>query len=716
MDGSRLPPRPHLFGCERKIRREQTEIGREGDQQRRIGRCRQLGSMITVPPRLHQLDVVVTEIPEGLLDLIERRRVVVVLELLGREPHEVRETLEHPTVDRHRDRPSGLGLEQRELRGVEQLGGEPAAHLHLSRFEGRVGARTPACGPISHAVRPVLFEERHGCDDVALGLRHLLSIGVEHPSRDGRVLPRQRLVLEVRAEHRGKQPGADDVVCLRTHVHRKYAGEQVWILEPAACDLRGQRRGRPGVHDVRIAGEAIRLVSLRGRVPVGNVCGGIERQTALVRQQWLLVVDAAIRLHRIPHGKRYAEEPLAADAPVARQTVHPILVARPHVLRMPLQLASACQQRVTEVHRLDEPLAAGDDFKRTVTLLVELHGMRDGARLAHEVARFAQQLDDLRPRFVRGIPRELVVALLGACRVGRFPSRGAPGQRLERAVGKNDRTHRERQLAPPRDVGDVAERADHRDAAPLLRIRQRVRFHRDPDAKERRDDLAPEQRPISLVVGMGHERDACRDQLGTGRLDLDEAAGRPPEPDPVVGARLVPVLELGLCHRGAEVHVPQRRRLELVGETALEQSQERRLRHALRLAIDRLIGLPPVDRETQMSPQVLKGLFVLDREPRAELDEIRARHRDGMLRRLLRRREGGVVRERRIAPDAVVVLHAPLGREPVVIPPHRVEHFLATHPLEARDDVGVRVGEDVAHVKRAAHGRRRRIDRVDPGT
>ena len=85
----------------------------------------------------------------------------------------------------------------------------------------------------------------------------------------------------------------------------------------------------------------------------------------------------------------------------------------------------------------------------------------------------------------------------------------------------------------------------------------------------------------------------------------------------------------------------------------------------------------------------------------------------GLLARLLRRLESRVVRQRRIAPDAVVVLHAPLGRQPVVVPPHRVEHDLSAHALKARDEVGVRVREHVADVQGAADGRRRRVDRID---
>ena len=98
----------------------------------------------------------------------------------------------------------------------------------------------------------------------------------------------------------------------------------------------------------------------------------------------------------------------------------------------------------------------------------------------------------------------------------------------------------------------------------------------------------------------------------------------------------------------------------------------------------------------------------------AELDEVGPADRDLPLRvRLLRRREVGVVRQRRVAAHAEVVLHPALGGQAVVVPAHRVEDLLAAHPLEAGDQVGVGVGEDVADVQRARHGRRRGVDRVD---
>jgi len=94
-------------------------------------------------------------------------------------------------------------------------------------------------------------------------------------------------------------------------------------------------------------------------------------------------------------------------------------------------------------------------------------------------------------------------------------------------------------------------------------------LHRHPRTEERRDHLLAEERPVPFIVRVRNERNAGGNQLGAGRVDLDEAALRPRETDAVVGARELAVLELGLCNRGLEVDVPKRRRLGLIRETVL---------------------------------------------------------------------------------------------------------------------------------------------------
>ena len=158
------------------------------------------------------------------------------------------------------------------------------------------------------------------------------------------------------------------------------------------------------------------------------------------------------------------------------EAVGPVLETRLHVGGVPLELAAPLDQLFAEVHRLDEPLAAGQDLERAVALFVELDRVRDGPRLAHEVARLAELLDDDRLRLRRGqTARADRSSRWARAGVDRFPARRPPGDRTERAVRLNDGANRQAQLAPPGDVGDVAERADHRDAAALFRIGQRMR-------------------------------------------------------------------------------------------------------------------------------------------------------------------------------------------------------------------------------------------------
>ena len=245
-----------------------------------------------------------------------------------------------------------------------------------------------------------------------------------------------------------------------------------------------------------------------------------------------------------------------------------------------------------------------------------------------------------------------------------------------------------------------------------------MRPHRHAHAEQRRDDVAADQRAVPLVVGMRDQGDAGRDQLGPRRLDLDcLKSGRPVErePHPVVRARHFPIFELRLGHRRAEVHVPQRGRLDLVRQPPPQQPQERYLRDALGPRADRGVGHRPVDRQPEVAPERFERLLVGGREPGAQLDEVRPRDRTRRLRRRLRRLEPRIVGQRRIAPDAVVVLHAALGRQAVVVPSHRIEDVAAAHALEARDYIGVGIREDVPDVQRPADGRGRRVDREHLG-
>ena len=145
-----------------------------------------------------------------------------------------------------------------------------------------------------------------------------------------------------------------------------------------------------------------------------------------------------------------------------------------------VQLAAAGEERLAQLRVAaavaDVPLPRRDDLERAIAALVELHRVRDRLRLADQLARLREQLDDARLRLLRGLARELGVARVGLGR-RRRPSRGA--RRARRPSRPDHVAGRQLQLAPPHDVGGVAEGADHRDAGALLGVGERVREHRD---------------------------------------------------------------------------------------------------------------------------------------------------------------------------------------------------------------------------------------------
>jgi len=340
--------------------------------------------------------------------------------------------------------------------------------------------------------------------------------------------------------------------------------------------------------------------------------------------------------------------------------------------------------------------------------------MGDLLRLAEQLARLAEQLDhDLLGAAAR-LAGEPGVRLAGG--IG-----GEPRGRIERepAVLPDDGTGGQVELAPPRDVGGVAERADHGDAGALVGLGEVVRPDRDLDAEDRRGDRRVEQVAVALVVGVGDQGDAAHDQLGPGRGDDDviPAVGAV-ERDLVVRRRPVAVLHLGLGDRGLVRRVPQGRRVLAVGLAPGEVPQERLLADRLGPVADRRVLEGPVDRQADEPEELLEHLLVLGGEDVAELDEVASADRDevlALLRRVLGRPEVGIERDRGVARDPVVVLDPALGGQAVVVPAHRVEDVAAAHPLVPGDRVGVGVAEDVADVERARRGRRRRVDRVDVG-
>src|SRR5262249_41465803 len=124
----------------------------------------------------------------------------------------------------------------------------------------------------------------------------------------------------------------------------------------------------------------------------------------------------------------------------------------------------------------------------------------------------------------------------------------------------------------------------------------------------------------------------------------------------------------------------------------------------------------PVRGRSEPRPRLLERLLVQVGEPVAQFDEVTAG--DGHLVAAVagRRGELRVVGQRWVAPHVVVVLHPALGRQPVVVPPDRVEHLPAAHPLVPRGEVGVAEGAGVPDVQPPADGQRGSVDGVNLAT
>src|SRR3989441_8238300 len=149
--------------------------------------------------------------------------------------------------------------------------------------------------------------------------------------------------------------------------------------------------------------------------------------------------------------------------------------------------------------------------------------------------------------------------------VAALPARAAEGDRDQAPVAPEDLAERQLVLAPPLDVGRVAEGAHHEDAGALLGIDQRAREDRDGDVEERRHGALAEEVAVAGVGRMSRHADARGQQLGPRGGD-DEALLAPldAEGEAVERAPRRAGLPPGLRHRGLEVDVPHRGRLEAV--------------------------------------------------------------------------------------------------------------------------------------------------------
>jgi len=382
---------------------------------------------------------------------------------------------------------------------------------------------------------------------------------------------------------------------------------------------------------------------------------------------------------------------------------------------MPRDRLAPGEECLLLVEQPHEPLPGRDVLERPVPLLVEADRVLDGLRVALERPGFPEPGHHGLTRRRHGLPAKRIVGPAGRRGIRTLPARAPERHRDEPSVPPQHLAEREALLAPPDDVGHVAEGADHQDPGSLGGIGELAREDRHGHAEEGGEGAPAEEMTVTRVVGMRRDTHARREQLRPGRRD-EEALRRAldVEGDVVEGAAHGTILHLRLGDGGLEVDVPHGGRLEAVDVALPEEIVEAQLGEAAGPSVDGRILLPPVDREPEPAPEPLEGLFVLVRDPLAELDEVRARDDARRLLQAGGRRgiehEPRLVRRAGVTADVEEVLHPALRREAVVVPAHRVEDVSPPHALVARDDVGVGVAEDVPDVERPRDRRRWRVD------
>ena len=145
---------------------------------------------------------------------------------------------------------------------------------------------------------------------------------------------------------------------------------QVVVVLPATGDLRGQRTGRPRVHDIGIGHETARLAALV--LGIRRAPGRPDRPATATRPGEYLGVVGLPSASTAYHRDRHPEEPLPGDQPVAVEALDPRLVPHLHVGRMPVEFSATGDQRRPQVlvaaAVADVPLPRGDDLQRLVAL------------------------------------------------------------------------------------------------------------------------------------------------------------------------------------------------------------------------------------------------------------------------------------------------------------------------------------------------------------
>ena len=568
-------------------------------------------------------------------------------------------------------------VHQRELGGVEQLGGEVAGGGCVVLADGQIHARIRAAGQgEAQRVRAVLLHPVHRVDAVAQGLGHLAALFVAHQAVQVKVLERNLraavgalpkdfrgfLAGEGAEHHHARHPEEQDVVGGDQHGGGEELLQLRGLLRPAHRGKRPQGRREPGVQHVRVL-----LVACR-RLLVGADADHVAL--------------AVFVLRAVPDRDAVAPPQLARDSPVVH-VVHPVEVALLHGLRVDDGVAGAhgVAGHLRQLVDLDKPLQRKPRLDRLAGALRVAHGV-------HVRAHFLDNAALLRQRLAHGY-------------AGLFA-----GHAVEAGAGIGDAAllvHHDRHVQVVAQahlvVVRVVRRGDlHRTGAQLhVHVIVRDDLKLQILAQRVLEDLADEVR-VALVFRVHGDSDVAKHCLHTGggndqvRLVVVERAVA--DGDELALDVLVHHLDVGdssLQHRR-----PVDQAVVAVDQPAVVELLEDGLHGAREAVVKREALARPVHRVADGAHLRGDSAAVLLFPLPDALDEL-------------------------LAPVVVAVLalfrlelglHLGLGGNAGVVHARQPKHLEALHALAAHQRIHQRVVERVAHVQLAGHVRRRQHDRV----
>ncbi len=577
-----------------------------------------------------------------------------------------------------------------EAQGVGAVGDDAVGEFlagGLLDLLGQPGLHQPAGALGDQIFQGDAVDDVQRVEHIALGLGHLLALGVADQAGDVDVAERHLAGEPVGGHDHPRHPEEDDVEAGDQHRGRQVAFEAAFVhrlrVGPAQGRERPQLRGEPGLQHVAVLGE--------------HGIGGQAKPGAHLR---LAAADMAVAFGVEPGRDAMAPPQLAADAPVL-DVLHPVAVGVDPVRRDELHFPALHQLQPAPgqpVH-LHEPLVGqvGLDHLAGAVAARDLQRVRPGL---HQQAEFFQVGQHRLSRLVAVQSAVLLRRVVVEC--------GHRGEQVD-----------QRQVVAHADlvVVEVVRRGHLDHAGTEGAVDVVVGDHRDAAAGQRQQHVLSDQRRIARVLRMDHRGGVAQHRLRTGGGHDQVVAGFAQQFvavgiqfDVLVGhavgqwiadrpqeAVLLHVLHFQVGDRGLQHRIPVDQALAAVDQAVLMPAHERLDHRRRRLRVHGEGAARPVAGGAQPAHLPLDGVARLRLPVPDPGDEALAAQRIAALA---------------LAFQGQVAADHHLGGDAGVVGAHLPQHVEAAHAVVAHQRVHQRVLEGVAHVQGAGHVRRRQQDRI----